>query len=106
MNLPDFLTHGLKGEIRLTGHRIDLFHFVNFYNEGNSAETLVGLFPTLSLALIHKVIAFYLENKVAVDTYITHCETESDRHYAATSPAPTIDELKARTRAKDPVPTI
>ena len=26
MNLPDFLTQGQYGEIRLTGHRIDLMH--------------------------------------------------------------------------------
>jgi uncharacterized protein (DUF433 family) len=105
MNLPDFLTQGQKGELRLTGHRIDLFHFVDFYNEGNSAEMLLGLFPTLNLALIHKVIAFYLENKADVDAYVTHCETEIERHQVATSPAPTINELKARLIAKEPVPT-
>ena len=50
MILPEFLTRHEKGEIRVTGHRIDLFHLVSLYNEGNSAEMLLGFFPRLSLA--------------------------------------------------------
>jgi uncharacterized protein (DUF433 family) len=105
MNLPEFLTLGLRDEIRLTGHRIDLFHFVHYYNEGNSAEMLLGLFPTLDLALIHKVIAFYLENTAMVDAYAAHCEAESERHQATTPPAPTIEQLRERRRVRGPVPT-
>jgi len=62
MNLPDFLTEWTQGEIMLKGHRIALHHVVSCYNEGHSAEMLLSQFPTLSLALIHKVIAFYLFN--------------------------------------------
>ena len=84
MNLPDFLTRGSKGEIRVTGHRIDVFHLVYFYNDGYSAEMLHGRFPTLKLALIHKVIVFYLENKEEVDAYVARCEAEIKRHRDAT----------------------
>jgi uncharacterized protein (DUF433 family) len=105
MNLPEFLTLGLRDEIRLTGHRIDLFRFVHYYNEGNSAEMLLGLFPTLNLALIHKVIAFYLENTAMVDAYAAHCEAESERHQATTPPAPTIEQLRERRRVRGPLPT-
>ena len=38
MNLPDFLTPEPTGEIRVTGHRIGLFHIVQYYNDGYSAE--------------------------------------------------------------------
>ena len=34
MNLPDFLTLGTTGEIRVTGHRIDLYLLAQKYNEG------------------------------------------------------------------------
>jgi hypothetical protein len=34
MNLPDFLTLGSMGEIRVTGHRIDLYLLTQKYNEG------------------------------------------------------------------------
>ena len=46
MNLPEFLVDHPDGEIRLTGHRISLYHVVSFYNEGFSPEMLVGQFPT------------------------------------------------------------
>ena len=45
------------GEIRLVGHRVGLFHLVRRYREGYSPEMLVCQYPTLPLALVHKVIA-------------------------------------------------
>jgi hypothetical protein len=66
---------------------------------------LLGLFPTLNLALIYRVLAFYLENKAEVDAYLGHCEAESKRYLAAAPPAPTIEELKSRVPSKTPVPT-
>ena len=33
-------------------------------------------FPTLELATIHKVIAFYLENQVDIDRYVVEYEAE------------------------------
>ena len=95
MNLPEFVTQHEKGELRLTGHRIDLFHIVYFYNEGYSAEMLFGLFPTLNLALIRKVIAFYLENKAEVDAYFASCEAEIERYRTALPSAMTIGEFRA-----------
>lgn len=79
MTLPDFLTLGEQEEIRLTNHRIGLFHVVHYYNEGYSPEMLVGQYPTLPLSLIHKVIAFYLENRDEVDAYIATCQSELDQ---------------------------
>jgi uncharacterized protein (DUF433 family) len=67
MELPDFLTLGTMGEIRVTGHRIDLYLLVLKFNEGQTAEMLHCEYPTLPLKLIHEVIAFYLGNRAAVD---------------------------------------
>jgi uncharacterized protein (DUF433 family) len=76
MTLPDFLHQAPHGEILLTGSRIGLYHVVHYYNEGYSPEMLVGQFPTLSLALVHKVIAFYLEHRDEVDAYVARCRSE------------------------------
>jgi uncharacterized protein (DUF433 family) len=67
MQLPEFL-HEQDGEIRLVGHRISLFQLLAFYQEGYSAEMLREQFPTLSMALIHKVLGFYWENRAQVDS--------------------------------------
>lgn len=99
MNLPDFLTEHAYGSIRITGHRIGLLHIVRHYNDGYSPEMLQCEFPTLSLALIHKVIAFYLENKEEVDAYVARCEEEIERHRAATPPGPSTEELRRRLEA-------
>jgi uncharacterized protein (DUF433 family) len=99
MNLPDFLVDHPDGEIRLTGHRIGLYHVVFFYNEGYSPEMLVGQFPTLSLALVHKVIAFYLENQAEVDNYIAEHEAECERLRADAPENPGLVQLRQRLQA-------
>ena len=78
MNLPDFLTLGTIGEIRVSGHRIDLYLLVQKYNEGHTAEMLHCEYPTLPLALINKVIDFYLVNRVDVDEYVAAVESGID----------------------------
>jgi uncharacterized protein (DUF433 family) len=83
MELPDFLTQDANGDIRLAGHRIGLFHLVHYYTEGYSPEILVCQYPTLPLALVHKVIAFYLENQEHVNVYVAACQDELKRQRVA-----------------------
>lgn len=78
MQLPEFLTQAPDGEIRLAGHRIGLYHLIEHYNEGESAEMLACRYPSLPLALVHKVLAFYLENQPEADSYIAACSTTMD----------------------------
>jgi uncharacterized protein (DUF433 family) len=78
MELPDFLTRNPDGEIHLTGHRIGLFHIVDCYNEGESAEMVASRYPTVPLSLVHKVIAFYLDHETEVNAYIAICQTTMD----------------------------
>jgi len=102
MKLPDFLTEVPFGEIRLTGHRIGLFHVVYDYNQGYSPEQLHEEFPTLPLDLINKVLAFYQENRAEVDAYMKRCQEEMDRRYAeyvASGRAIDWEELRKRFEA-------
>ena len=98
MVFPDFLQRDTDGFVRLTGHRIGLHHVIRAYNEGFSPEMLAGEFPTLSLALIHKVIAFYLENQPEVDRHIAAEEQASESQRAAAMPGPRFQELRQRLR--------
>ena len=67
MVLPDYLYSDDDGEIRLRGHRIRLIDVSARYDEGHSPEAiLLDHYPTLSLPLVYKTIAFYLENKAQV----------------------------------------
>jgi len=94
MTLPDFLTQGPKGEIRLTGHRIDLYLIVLFYNEGHTSEMLQNEYPTLPLDLIHKVLAFYVENEAEVDAYVAEAESKIEQFRASYQPGPGILRIR------------
>jgi uncharacterized protein (DUF433 family) len=100
MNLPDFLAH-VDGEIRVTGTRMGLYHLLYDYNQGDSAETLAEQYPTVPLATVHKVIAFYLENKAEVDQYLSEYQAELDRQRAVGRYVD-MDELRRRFAEKYP----
>ncbi|HVS34465.1 MAG TPA: DUF433 domain-containing protein [Gemmataceae bacterium] len=97
MNLPDFLTRHKYGEIRLTGHRIDVMHVVDLFNDGRSPEQIRDEFPTLPLDLVRQTIDFYLANKDDVDAYIARCHEEMDRAYAAYQPGPGVRKVRRIT---------
>lgn len=99
-DLPDFLTTDDGGFIHLAGHRIGMHHVVRLYNDGYSPEMLAEAYPTLPLALIHKTIAFYLENRDAVDGYMAEHDAAIERQSAAAASAPSVLELRQRLEAK------
>jgi uncharacterized protein (DUF433 family) len=79
MELPDFLSQQPDGDLILKGHRIGLWHVLRRYQEGYSPEMLVGQYPTLPLALVHKVIAFYLEQQSEIDAYLAGYQADLER---------------------------
>ena len=99
MNLPSFLTQDTDGFIHVTGHRIGLQHLVHYYREGFSPEMLACEYPSLSLAEIHKVLAFYLENRMDVDSYISNWEGEIQEQRRTAKTGPTLSELRQRLQA-------
>lgn len=100
MNLPDFLAQDHYGYIHLAGHRIGLRHVVELYNDGYTPEMLHDHFPTLPLALVHKVIAFYLENQAEVDAYLRQSREALDREASGPQEGPSAAELRQRMEAR------
>ncbi len=99
MVVPDFLARDDNGWVHFVGHRIGLENLVFLYNQGYSPEMLSSEYPTLSLAEIHKAIAFYLENHLDVDQYVASCDCEVDQHRAAAQPTPSLEALRQRAEA-------
>lgn len=95
MNLPDFLQANEFGEILVDGHRVGLYHLVADYNQGFSPEMLACAYPSLTLATIHKVLGFYLENREDVDRYVAETRAELDRQEAT---GQRIDVARLRER--------
>jgi uncharacterized protein (DUF433 family) len=98
--LPPFVHWHSDGEIRLVGHRIGLYHFIYYYNQGFTAEMLLCQFPTLELATIHKVIAFYLDHREEVDRYTAEYELELDQLRGAGRHAPSPAEVRKRSELR------
>jgi uncharacterized protein (DUF433 family) len=99
--LPDFLAMNPDGEICLKDHRVRLIDVAARYDEGCSPEgILLDFYPTLSLPLVHKAIAFYLEHHDDVRTMLEQNARESQRLMEAAPPHPTMAELRARLASK------
>lgn len=102
MVVPDFLRRDEFGEIFLAGHRVCLHHLVSRYADGASPELLVALFPTVPLATVHKVIAFYLENRAKVDEYVAETRAAIEVHASIASNGPSTAELRKRMAERVP----
>lgn len=96
MTLPDYLETDDGGFIHMTGHRIGLHNLVRMYADGSSSEMIAAHYPSLPLALIHRVIAFYLDNQTEVDNYVAAHDQEIEQQTAAGQKTPTITELRQR----------
>jgi uncharacterized protein (DUF433 family) len=59
-----------RGMVRIASTRITLDTIVGAYNRGDTPNEIVYGFPSLSLADIHTVIAYYLRHREMVDAYI------------------------------------
>jgi uncharacterized protein (DUF433 family) len=93
--LPDFLAE-VDGDIRITGHRINLYDVLWEYNQGLSIEEMTLRFPTVKRSTILKLIAFYLDFQPAVDTYLTSYQAELDEKRRTGPATPSVAELQRR----------
>ena len=83
--LPDPLTMSIPlkmdehGAIRVSSTRVTLDSIINFYLQGDTPEDLHEGFPTVPLADIYAVIAYYLDHRDPLDAYLQRRETEAER---------------------------
>lgn len=96
LSWPDYLPE-IDGEHRFAGSRVTPWVILHFYNVlGYSAEMLAVEFPSVSLPVIHKFLAFYIENAGEMDALSAVEETEVDRMRAAQPDHVALTELRKR----------
>jgi len=98
MKLPDFLQQDRDGYIHVAGHRIGIEDIVFCYNDDLSPEMLAAQYPTLTLALIHKALGFYLENRKEIDAYVSDSVRACEEQRSAAPTGPTLDEMRDRLK--------
>jgi uncharacterized protein (DUF433 family) len=102
MNLPDFLHRDADGIIRIRGHRLRLIDVAASYEDGLSPEGIREYYDALTLPLVHKVIAFYLENESEVRELLAADDRSMKDLQSGTRKGPTITELRRRIKAGHP----
>ena len=75
MALP--LQWGDSGDIRVCGSRIFLDDIVRRFENGDSPEIIVQHYPTLPLADVYAVVAFYLRHRQEIDPYLRQRREEA-----------------------------
>jgi uncharacterized protein (DUF433 family) len=98
LELPPFLTRRDDGEIAVTGTRITLHHVLWHYRDGESAEDLAADYPSLHSPIVHKLIAYHLENRPEVDRYLAAYQSELDRQRSA-SPSASLPRAESHSPA-------
>jgi uncharacterized protein (DUF433 family) len=63
---------------RVTGSRVSLDSIVYSFWNGESPESIVQSFPTLTLEQVYGAIAYYLDHQDEIDEYIRQGETDYD----------------------------
>jgi uncharacterized protein (DUF433 family) len=105
--LPEAVVLPLKmdeyGAIRVSGTRVTLDTLIGFYQQGETPEALYAGFPSVPLADIYTVIAYYLANQAEVEAYLDERRQQGEairQEWETRNPPPSRAELIARLDAK------
>lgn len=66
----------VEGAYRVAGSRVSLDSVIYGFLGGQSPESIVDSFPTLSLEQVYGAITFYLSNRAEIDAYLKQGEEE------------------------------
>ena len=90
-----------NGKIRIEGTRILLEVVIHAYRRGETVEEIVDSYPTLKLADVYVVLAYYLTHRDEVDTYVRESDqrTEEIRRETEANYSPETFATRARLRA-------
>jgi uncharacterized protein (DUF433 family) len=65
------------GVIRVGGTRVTLDTLVAAFDSGATAEEIVQRYPSVALADVYSVIAYYLRHQPEIQAYLTHRQREA-----------------------------
>lgn len=100
--LPLPLTVNDDGAVQVTGTRVPLEAIVGAFAHGATAEGIAQQYPTVALADVYAIVAYYLRHTPEVDDYMARRQRVAydvrSRNEARSSPAGIRDRLLARAR--------
>lgn len=89
------------GKIRVGGTRVLLELVIHLFQQGETAEGIIDSYPTLHLADVYAVLAYYLTHRADVDAYVRQADQAAERVQRETEAhySPETLALRARMRA-------
>ena len=75
---PDVLQMDGAGTIRVAATRITLDTLIGAYKRGDTPQEIAEGFPSLGLAVIYSVIAYYLHHQAELDAYLAEGESKAE----------------------------
>ena len=78
VDISNLLVRTPQGSWRIAGTRISLDSVVYSFCEGATPEEICQDFPGLSLAQVYATIAYYLNNREQVDSYLQDVQQSAE----------------------------
>ncbi len=95
-----------QGNIRVGQTRVTLDAVVGAFGAGATAEEIAQRYPTLHLADVYAVLAYYLHHQAEVDTYLAQQRRQADQvrreQERRCDPTGVRERLLDRRRAAEP----
>lgn len=89
------------GAIRIGESRVLLELVIRAFQDGATAETIVHRFPSVALADVYAVIAYYLRHREAVESYLAEREQAAvEVQERISSQQSDLSEIRARLFAR------
>jgi uncharacterized protein (DUF433 family) len=93
------------GVLRVGKSRVLLELVIHAFQRGQTPESIVHSYDTLSLPDVYAVVSYYLANPAPVDEYLRRCDQEADAvrlrlESAGMTGRVSKEELLARARAR------
>lgn len=106
LSLPEFLVRMPEGVIRVVGTRVSLDSVVVAFQDGATPEEICLDFPSLDLAKVYSVLAYYLTHHEILNVYLLtqHRFVETTHREFQARQSPFLTELRRRVAAKRALP--
>jgi uncharacterized protein (DUF433 family) len=88
------------GTIRVGKSRVLLDLVIYAFQQGETAESIIESYPSLKLADVYAVIAYYLTHRGEVDAYIAERDAEGERIQKEVEANYTPEHLALRERLR------
>ena len=99
------LTIDTDGVVRVGKTRVTLDTVISAFLDGATAEEITHQYPSLDLADVYSVIAYYLRRRAEVDAYLQRWQQQAEeirkQNEAQFDPSGIRDRLLARRTSKD-----